>query len=503
MNIETIELKNITKKFPGVLANDNVSVTFRGGEVHSLLGENGAGKSTLMSVLYGKYTPDEGEILINGKKTHIKSPKDAIASGIGMVHQHFMLVPSLTVTENIILNYPSKREPFLDLKGAEKKIKEISHDYGLDINPKSPVWQLSVGEQQKVEILKLLYRDATFLILDEPTAVLSPGEVETFFITLRKLLSKGYGVIFISHKLHEVMEISNRITVLRNGKVTGETTPKEITRNSLAAMMVGRNLAEPEEKEQNLEEDIILSVKNLSVENDMGLTSVKNISLQVKKGEILGIAGVSGNGQREFLEALAGIRSIKKGNITLKNIDITGKSPSFIIKSGMSFIPEERMVSGIVKDFSIWENAILKNHDSLSRWYFLNFKIIREFARSLVEKFNIKTPSVDTPIKNLSGGNIQKLILARELSANPSLLIASHPSRGVDIGATEYIHKIILEKRREGMTVILVSEDLDEIRSLSDRIAVMYEGEIMGIVPPSEAIETIGLMMGGERESCK
>ncbi|MEQ8169219.1 MAG: ABC transporter ATP-binding protein [Candidatus Eremiobacterota bacterium] len=501
MKIETIEVKNITKKFPAVIANDNVTITFRGGEVHTLLGENGAGKSTLMGVLYGKYTADEGEILINGKKTRIKSPKDAIEAGIGMVHQHFMLVPSLTVTENIILNYPSKREPFLNLKESEKKIKEISGDYGLDINPTSPVWQLSVGEQQKVEILKLLYRDATFLILDEPTAVLSPGEVEAFFITLRKLLSKGYGVIFISHKLQEVMEISDRITVLRNGKVTGTTTPKESSRNSLASMMVGRDLLETEKKDKNTEEKIVLSVENLSVENDMGLMSVKNISLQVKKGEILGIAGVSGNGQREFSEALAGLRNIKKGKITLKNIDITGKSSSFIIKAGLSFIPEERMTSGIIKDFSVWENAILKNHDSLSKWHFLKFKNIRKFAGNLVEQFNIKTPSADTPIKNLSGGNIQKLILARELSANPSLLIASHPTRGVDIGATEYIHNIILEKRREGMAVILISEDIDEIRALSDRIAVMYEGEIMGIVPPSEEIEKIGLMMGGERRS--
>lgn len=501
MKIETIELKNITKRFPAVVANDNVTITFRGGEVHTLLGENGAGKSTLMGILYGKYTADEGEILINGKKTHIKSPKNAIEAGIGMVHQHFMLVPSLTVTENIILNYPSKREPFLNLKESEKRIKEISADYGLDINPTSPVWQLSVGEQQKVEILKLLYRDATFLILDEPTAVLSPGEVEVFFITLRKLLSKGYGVIFISHKLQEVMEISDRITVLRNGKVTGTTTPKESSRNSLASMMVGRDLSDIEEKDGHVGEEIVLSVENLSIQNDMGLMSVKNISLQVKKGEILGIAGVSGNGQREFSEAMAGLRNIKNGKIILKDRDITGKSSSFIIKAGLSFIPEERMTSGIVKDFSVWENSILKNHDSMSKWHFLKFKNIMEFAGSLVEQFSIKTPSVDMPIKNLSGGNIQKLILARELSANPSLLIASHPTRGVDIGATEYIHKIILEKRREGMAVILISEDIDEIRALSDRIAVMYEGEIMGIVPPSEEIEKIGLMMGGERRS--
>jgi len=501
VKIETIELKNITKRFPGVIANDNVTITFRGGEVHTLLGENGAGKSTLMGVLYGKYTADEGEILINGKKIHIKSPKDAIEAGIGMVHQHFMLVPSLTVTENIILNYPSKREPFLDLKESEKKIKEISSDYGLDINPGTPVWQLSVGEQQKVEILKLLYRDATFLILDEPTAVLSPGEVKTFFITLKKLLSRGYGVIFISHKLQEVMEISDTITVLRNGKVTGATTPKECTRNSLASMMVGRDLSDIEEKDGQAGETVVLSVENLSVENDMGLMSVKNISLQVKKGEILGIAGVSGNGQREFSEAIAGLRNIKKGKITLKDTDITGKPSSFIINAGLSFIPEERMTSGIIKDFSVWENAILKNHDSMSTWHFLKFKNIREFAGNLVEQFTIKTPSADTPVKNLSGGNIQKLILARELSANPSLLIASHPTRGVDIGATEYIHNIILEKRREGMAVILISEDLDEIRALSDRIAVIYEGEIMGIVPSSEGIEKIGLMMGGERRS--
>lgn len=496
--IEKIELRNIVKKFPGVIACNDINIDFHTLQVHSLLGENGAGKTTLMGVLYGKYKPDKGDILINGKKVILRTPQDAISLGIGMVHQHFMLVPSLTVTENIILNY--NNGIFLNLKTAKERIKEISDEYGIKVNPDAFIWQLSVGEQQQVEILKLLFRHASFLILDEPTAVLTPGEVKNFFITIRKLISMGHGVILITHKLQEVMEISDMITVLRNGNVAGKTKKENTDKKSLAGMMVGRDIITPEKREKNGADEIIFQIKELYVENEDNLPAVKNFSLEIKKGEILGIAGVSGNGQKELAEAIAGLRRVKKGKILLKNIDITNKNPETIIGKGISFIPEERMVMGIIKDFSVSENAILKKHFlfPLSKCMFLNFKHIRDFTENMVKDFNIKTPSLDTPVKNLSGGNIQKLILAREMTPETVLLIASHPTRGVDIGATEYIHKRLLHMKENGMSILLISEDLDEILALSDRIAVIYEGEIAGIVSPSVSPETMGLMMGGE-----
>lgn len=500
--IEKIELRNITKRFFGVLANDNINITFNSSQVHSLLGENGAGKSTLMSVLYGKYPPSEGEIFINGKKTCFKSPLEAISSGIGMVHQHFMLVPSMTVTENIILNYPSPKGLFLDMKWARKKIKGLSEEYSLPVDPDAYIWQLSVGEQQRVEILKVLFRDAVFLILDEPTAVLTPEEVKKLFKILRILLNKDYGIIFISHKLQEVMEISDLITVLRNGKVKGTLRKEDTNKEKLAEMMVGREVKNPRDKEVKAPgEEIILRVKNLSLKNDKNLPALDNLSLDVKKGEILGIAGLSGNGQRELAEAITGLRKVTGGRIFFKDKDITGKDPFFIINSGISFIPEERMIMGVIKDFLIFENTILKNHCifPLSEWIFMNFKNIRDFSEDLIKKFNIKTPDIETITGNLSGGNIQKLILAREISANPSFLIASQPTRGVDIGAIEYIHKKLLHMREEGVAILLISEDLDEVISLSDRIAVIENGKIMGIVPPSTHREEIGLMMGGVR----
>jgi len=497
--IKEIELRNITKKFPGVTANKNINLTFRAGEVHALLGENGAGKSTLMNILYGKYSQDEGDIFVNGKKNTLTSPADAISLGIGMVHQHFMLFPSMTVTENIILNYPPGKESFLDLKKAREEIRQISSDFGLEIDPDGYVWQLSVGEQQRIEILKVLYRKASFLIMDEPTAVLTPQEAKNLFKTFRRLLDNQYGIVFISHKLQEVMDISDVITILRNGEVAGFTRKEDTDKEKLAAMMVGRDVIELKKKDAEAGGEAVLEIKNLYVENDKNLTALCNLSLKLRRGEILGLAGVSGNGQRELAEAITGLRKVKKGKIFLKDTDITGASPSFIISQGVSFIPEERMVMGVIKDFPLFENAILKNHGFFpySTWTFLIFSAIKSFTEELIKAFSIKASSVDIPVKNLSGGNIQKLILARELSAKPCLLIAAQPSRGVDIGATAFIRKRLLEMREDGTAIILISEDLDEIVALSDRIAVIYNGRIVDTVSPDTSIEHIGLMMGG------
>jgi len=496
--INEIDLRNITKKFPGVLANNNVSVSFKTHEIHTLLGENGAGKTTLMRILYGMYQPDSGEIYINGKKVTISSPKEAIDLGIGMVHQHFMLVPSLSVLENIVLNYPSPKAPFIDFETARKRIKKMSDQYGLKIDPDAKIWQMSVGEQQRVEILKILYRDASFIILDEPTAVLTPQEVDELFKTLREL-KKTRGIIFISHKLKEVMQISDRITVLRNGSVVGETEPSKTNINELAKMMVGREITNQWAKEKIENNRTILKIENLVAKNDKGLLALKNVSLEIKEGEILGLAGVSGNGQKELEEVLSGLRKAISGRILLEGVNITNKSPKEIINMGISYIPEERMTTGIIADFTVAENLILKNHDypPLSRWIFLNERNIINHAKNLVKEFDVRTPSVTTLVQNLSGGNIQKLILARELAGTPKLLIASQPTRGVDIGATEYIHKRIVETANRGSAVLLISEDLDEILELSDKIAVMYEGEIVGVVSPTTPVEKIGLMMTG------
>jgi len=496
--IKEIELRNITKRFPGVVANDNVTVKFKSQEIHTLLGENGAGKTTLMRILYGMYQPDSGEIIINSKKVKISSPKEAIDLGIGMVHQHFMLVPSLSVIENVILNYPSPKAPFIDFESARKKIKEMSDQYGLRIDPDAKIWQLSVGEQQRVEILKILFRDASFIILDEPTSVLTPQEVEDLFKTLKEL-KKTRGIVFISHKLKEVLQISDKITVLRNGEVVGETEPSKTNINQLAKMMVGREIINQWSREKSKKERVILKIENLNIKSDKGLTAVKNLSLEVKEGEILGLAGVSGNGQRELEEVLSGLRKAANGKILLEGIDITNKPPKEIIKLGVSYIPEERMSTGVIEDFTVTENLILKNHDSrpFSKWIFLNNRVIIEYAKKLTKEFDVRTPSVTTPVKNLSGGNIQKLILARELVGTPKLLIASQPTRGVDIGATEYIHKRIIEIANKGTAVLLISEDLDEIIELSDRVAVMYGGKIVGIVSPDTPTEKIGLMMTG------
>jgi general nucleoside transport system ATP-binding protein len=498
--IDELRMEGIVKRFPGVLANNHVNFDVKAGEIHALLGENGAGKSTLVRQLFGLYKPDEGQILINGTPHHFNSPQDAIEAGIGMIHQHFMLVPELTVVENVALGLKSSRGPLLDLDRVESRIRELCKKYGLKIDPGASVWQLAVGEQQRVEILKALYRGAALMVLDEPTAVLTPQEVDDLFGTFRQMAEDGHALIFISHKLHEVLAISSRVTVLRDGQVVGECMTKDVTKTELAQMMVGRPIilqykVPPPERGKAL-----LQVENLVVVGDRGSDALSGISLEVYAGEILGLAGVSGNGQRELAESLAGLRPIKNGRVTLDGKDVTHASPSDRICSGQSYIPEERMREGVIKEFSVADNFILQDHGKppFSRATFFNFKAIQVEAGKMVAAYNVKTPKLDTPIKNLSGGNIQKLILARELSRNPHVLIASQPTRGVDIGASEYIHKRLLEQRQSGTATLLISEDLDEIQALSDRIAVIYEGQIVGIVDRDKArVEDLGLMMAG------
>jgi simple sugar transport system ATP-binding protein len=501
LSIQSVELRGITKKFPGVLANDKVSFDVRAGEIHALLGENGAGKSTLMKILYGLYQPNEGEVLIDGKPVKIKSPLDSMRQGIGMVHQHFQLVPPFTVAENIALGLRSSRDPLTDLDMVSKRILELADKYGLHVDPNALVWQLSVGQQQRVEILKALYRDAALLILDEPTAVLTPQEVDELFVTLRKLTDTGHSLIFISHKLHEVMKICDRVTVLRNGRVVGTVATKDTTQKELAKMMVGRDVITVWDKPECPAENAVLRVEKLSALDDKGLPAVRNLSLQICANEILGIAGVSGNGQRELAETIAGLRHATGGAVMVDGHDLTNHTPAEIINSQVAFIPEERMTMGIIRDFTVQENAILEMHNQppLSSNAFLNFGKIKEHAARLVREYDVKTPTLDTPIKALSGGNIQKLIMAREVERRPKLLIAAQPTRGVDIGASEYIHKRLIEQRNAGMAILLISEDLDEIMQLSDRIAVMYEGEIVGIVPPNTPVDELGLMMAGAK----
>jgi general nucleoside transport system ATP-binding protein len=501
--IEHLEMVGIVKRFPGVLANDHVNFDVKMGEIHTLLGENGAGKSTLMRQLYGLYRQDDGKILINGNEVHFRSPMDAIHAGIGMIHQHFMLVPSLTVVENIALGLKSSRGMVLDLDVVEKRVMELSQQYHLRIDPRAYVWQLAVGEQQRVEILKALYRGADLLILDEPTAVLTPQEVDEFFAVLRRMAGEGHSLIFISHKLHEVLAISSRITVLRDGRNVGECESANVTRTELAQMMVGRPvILQYERAPLNLGPQR-LKVENLWVKSDRDTHALKGISFELCSGEILGLAGVSGNGQRELAQALAGLRPVKDGKIFLDGKDVTHASPTERLLAGQSYIPEERMKEGAIRDFSVADNYILQehSHSPFSRFTFMNFKAIREAATKAVSSYAVKTPSINTPIKNLSGGNIQKLILARELSRTPKVLIASQPTRGVDIGASEYIHQRLLQQRAEGTATLLVSEDLDEIRALSDRIAVIFEGEIVGVVDAKEATtEQLGLMMAGVKD---
>jgi len=499
LQMPMLQMKNIVKRFPGVLADDHVDFDVRAGEVHALLGENGAGKTTLMNILYGLYEADEGSIYLNGEEVTIASPTDAIDHHIGMVHQHFMLVDTLTVAENVALGLPSSKRFVTDLDVVSERIDELGEQYGLEVDPTSVVWQLSVGQRQRVEIIKTLYRDARLLILDEPTAVLTPLEVDQLFATLRQLTDGGRGLIFISHKLHEVLALSNRITVLRHGRVMGEVLTADATREGLAELMVGREVKLIPDKPPSEPGDIALEIKGLSVYDDRGVHAVRNLDFSVRQGEILGIAGVSGNGQTELAQAIAGLRHVSEGSIEIDGVDVTNRSPHRVRHNGLAYVPEERMRDGAIAQFTVSENLMLTDYDGpryVKRGLF-DFAAIADHSQQLVDDYAVKTPSLDTPVQSLSGGNIQKLILARELSGKPTVLLASQPTRGVDIGAAEYINKRLVQQRSDGTAILVISEDLDEVTGLADRLAVMYEGEIVAIVDPQTPREQIGLMMAG------
>jgi len=497
-----VEMQEIVVRFPGVLANDRVNLILKQGEIHALLGENGAGKSTLMNSLAGLYKPASGVVKIYGETVSFNSPKDAIAKGIGMVHQHFMLVPTQTVTENILLGLNEPRF-FVNLAEYDKKILALQDQFGLRVDPTAKIWQLSVGEQQRVEILKTLYRGANILILDEPTAVLAPQEIDELMNTMRSMVDQGKSIIFISHKLHEVTAVADRLTVLRKGVATAEGIPVEgITREKLAELMVGRKVIFRVEKTQQEPGDVVLLVDNVSAENNKGITALNNLSLQVRSGEILGIAGVAGNGQSELAEVITGLRPCT-GEIEICTQDACNFPPSKAIGLGVAHIPEDRTGVGSAPNMTITENTIMKNYcdEPIGNGWSINFTNASEYASGLKDKYDILAPNVRTMARKLSGGNLQKVILAREISASPKLIVAMQPTRGLDVGAIESIQRLLLEQREKGTAILLISEELEELLSLSDRIAVIYEGEIMGMVDAEGAeINEIGLMMTGTRQ---
>ena len=501
-----LEARNITKTFPGVIANDKVNFTLRKGEIHTLLGENGAGKSTLMNVIYGLYTPDEGEILINGyesdelKSVEIQNPHDAIHHGIGMVHQHFMLVPVFTVAENIVLGAEVTRGLSLDMRKAHRQIQELSEEFGLAVDPKDVIEDLPVGVQQRVEILKALYREARILVLDEPTAVLTPQEAKDLFRIMHQLTQRDVSIIFISHKLKEVLAVSDVITVMRRGKVVGSTTPAETDEEGLAAMMVGREVLLEVEKGPAQPGEIVLDVQNLTVMDERQVEVVRQVSFQVRAGEILGVAGVQGNGQTELVEALTGLRSYQSDHVLLNGKQMPVESPRPLIEAGQSHIPEDRHKHGLVLPYTIADNEVLCTYyqPPFARGLQRNEKAVMDYAEKLIDQYDVRTPSPLLAASTLSGGNQQKAIVARELSREVIFLIANQPTRGLDVGSIEYIHRQIVDMRDRGVGVLLVSAELDEIRSLADRIAVMFRGEIVATVKVGEVTkEALGLMMTG------
>ncbi len=499
-----LELKGITKQFPGVLANDRIDLDLVRGEVHALLGENGAGKSTLRNIRYGLYHPDAGEIRIGGEPARISSPRDAIDRGIGMVHQHFMLIPVMTVAENIVLATEPRRGPFIDIEAAKERVRELSERYGLAVDPEAKIQSITVAQQQRVEILKALYRGAKILILDEPTAVLTPQEAQELFEIIEALKEQGESVIFITHKLNEVLEIADRITVLRRGKKV-DTVPREgATESGLARMMVGREVLLEVEKKPAEPGDVLLRVEDLSVFDDRGLQAVRGVSFEVRAREIVGIAGVDGNGQTELIDALAGLRKPAGGRIEVSGRDITHLSTDHRLHEGLGHIPEDRQRRGLILDFTLAENIALHDFDEepFSRlgWLFPNRMIAK--ARGLIQEFDVRGGGPQTPAASLSGGNQQKVILAREVSRDPQVLIAAQPTRGLDVGAIEFIHRRLVEQRDEGRAVLLVSFELDEILSLSDRILAVYEGQIVGEYTPDVSEEELGIAMtGGGRQA--
>jgi simple sugar transport system ATP-binding protein len=500
-----VEMRGIVKRFPGVLANDHVDFDLRRGEIHTLLGENGAGKSTLMNVLAGLYRQEAGTILVNGKPVHFSSPRDAIQAGIGMVHQHFMLVPSQTVTENILLGLGEPRF-LMNLTQFDRIVADLGERFGLRVDPKAKIWQLSVGEQQRVELLKMLYRGAEVLVMDEPTAVLAPQEIDVLFDTLRSMIAQGKSVIFISHKLQEVTAIADRVSVLRRGRVTAAGVPaKGVTKQELASMMVGREVVLFVDKKPKQPGRVILDVKEVHAENDKGLPALRGLSLNVRAGEIVGIAGVAGNGQIELSQVIAGLRKCRGGEVILNGDKVSNRDTLYGIEHGMSYVPEDRTHVGSSPNLSVTDNVIMKNYRKppISKGSILDMNAATKFAKELKEAYDIIVPTVNTPVRLLSGGNLQRVILAREISGHPNFMVAVQPTRGLDVGAIEGVHRLLLTQREADAAVLLISEELEELLALSDRVYVIYEGRIMGEVkvgggePDHQLVEAIGLMMTG------
>ncbi|MEA1939671.1 MAG: ABC transporter ATP-binding protein [Candidatus Caldatribacteriota bacterium] len=504
-NSDFITLKNITKYFPGTIANDHINFTLARGEVLALFGENGAGKTTLMSILYGLYQPDEGEIYIKGKRVRIRSPHDAMKYGVGMIHQHFTLVPVHTVVENIILGTESAYLNNINIGKRVKKIEEIGKKYGLEVDPFAFIRQLPVGMQQRVEIIKALYRNAEILIMDEPTSVLTSQETEKLFRFIHDFKAKGHSVIFISHKLNEVMEIADRITVLRDGKVVGNVSRHEATESQLTKMMIGRDLmiAKRNATTFNSNNKEVLKIKNLTIIGDKKSKMVDDLSFDVKEGEIFGIAGVSGNGQEELAQTICGLRKSKSGHLLLSDKEITNKNALSIIQQGVGYIPADRHKEGLVLDMSIEENLFLKNHSDSSfiKYGFLNQNKIQQNAKTLMKNFEIKATSSTSKAMTLSGGNQQKVAVAREVNIGSKVLVAVQPTRGLDLGAIDYVHKTLLREKKEGKAILLISTELSEIMILSDRIGVMYRGKLLKIILREDAnVDEIGLLMAGITE---
>ncbi len=497
-----VEMLNIRKEFPGIVANDNITLTLKKGEIHALLGENGAGKSTLMGVLFGMYQPEQGIIKVNGEQVHINNPNVANRLGIGMVHQHFKLVENFTVTENIILgSEPIKNGVVLDVNSAAKRIEELSKYYGLNVDPHAKIEDISVGMQQRVEIIKMLFREAEVLIFDEPTAVLTPNEIDELMKIMRNLIKEGKSIIIITHKLKEIKAVAERCTVIRRGKYIGTVNVAESSEASLAEMMVGRHVSFNVDKEESKPGEMVLEIDSLSVKNNRKVLGLKNFSITVRKGEIVGIAGVEGNGQSELVEAITGLRKAESGKILLNGEDITTLPVRKRIDKGIAHIPEDRQKRGLVLDYTLQSNMVLEvyNKPPFSKHGILKVSVMKEYAKKILEKFDVRSGEGEVSIaRTLSGGNQQKAIIGRELELDPELLVAVQPTRGLDVGSIEYIHKRLIEHRDKGKAVLLISLELDEVLQLSDRIAIVNNGELIGIVNASETNENeVGLMMAG------
>ncbi|TCN25556.1 ABC transporter ATP-binding protein [Mesobacillus foraminis] len=497
-----IEMLNIRKEFSGFVANDNITLQVKKGEIHALLGENGAGKSTLMNVLFGLYQPEQGEIKVKGKPVNITNPNIANDLGIGMVHQHFMLVDTFSVTENIILGMETTKGGVIDIRTAEEEVRKISERYGLAVDPQAKISDISVGMQQRVEILKTLYRGAEILIFDEPTAVLTPQEIKELIQILRTLIKEGKSIILITHKLKEIMEVCDRVTVIRKGKGIGTVNVSETNPNELASLMVGRDVVFTTDKSEANPAGDVLKIKGLAVKDSRGVQAVRGLDLSVRAGEIVGIAGVDGNGQTELIEAITGLRKAESGSVKIKGKEILNLTPRKITESGLAHIPQDRHKHGLVLNYPIGENMVLQTYykSPFSKSGVMNFKNIYDKARKLIKEYDVRTPNEFTPARALSGGNQQKAIIGREVDRDPEILIAAQPTRGLDVGAIEFIHKRLIEQRDKGKAVLLISFELDEIMNVSDRIAVIYEGEIVAIVNPKETTEQeLGLLMAGSK----